>query len=93
MPEKEKSPSEKMAPGSLAAVARGCQCPPVDNRNGRGWPGENGKPSFYLSDKCPLHKVKPAEHEENHPHKPTQDKEEPQDGKEGAGDNREDLQI
>jgi len=46
-----------MAPGSLAAVARGCTCPIPDNRNGRGWPGENGKPVFYLSDKCPIHKA------------------------------------
>jgi hypothetical protein len=58
MPNNEKSPSECLNPGSIAAVGRGCLCPVPDNRNGRGWPGENGKPTFYLSDKCPMHKTK-----------------------------------
>ena len=54
---KEKSPSELLAPGSLAAEAKGCSCPVPDNRNGRGWPGKDGKPVYYLADNCPLHKV------------------------------------
>ena len=56
--DKEKSPSELMTPGSIAAVGSGCTCPVPDNRNGRGWPDENGKAVFYLADNCPMHRPK-----------------------------------
>jgi hypothetical protein len=55
---KEKTPSDIMAPGSMGAVARGCSCPPADNRNGRGWPGEDNKPVYYLAENCPMHRMK-----------------------------------
>jgi len=59
MSKEDNSPSANLNPGSLEAVGRGCLCPEIDNRHGRGWPGENGKPVFYLSDQCPMHKTKP----------------------------------
>ena len=56
--ESDKSPSELLTPGSIAAVGRGCTCPVPDNRNGRGWEDDKGKAVFYLADNCPMHRPK-----------------------------------
>jgi hypothetical protein len=45
-------------PGSPEAVKKGCLCPVMDNRRGRGCgrTGENGDPLFYMDEACPVHR-------------------------------------
>jgi hypothetical protein len=42
-------------PGSVAAVAHGCTCSPILNRDGRGT--LHGDPPYYVSKQCPMHGV------------------------------------
>lgn len=48
-------------PGSDAAVAKGCTCPRMDNRNGEGI----GDGMFWLSPTCPMHSKPIEEDDEN----------------------------
>ena len=43
-------------PGSSEAISHGCRCAVMDNRYGAGipYPGSD-KPSFWISEDCPLH--------------------------------------
>ena len=47
-------------PGSDEAVARGCQCPVLDNAHGRGYlggvKGKEGNLLFVISGNCELHR-------------------------------------
>lgn len=43
-----------MNPGSPEATANGCTCPVMDNANGAGVPGADGK-TFWINGDCPLH--------------------------------------
>ena len=43
-------------PGSDAALAKGCTCPIIDNRHGRGMgQDERGRTVCVMSEDCPLH--------------------------------------
>ena len=44
-------------PGSLAALARGCTCPVLDNGHGRGCgrKDEYGNPLYWIAEGCPVH--------------------------------------
>ena len=43
-------------PGSPEAIARGCLCPRIDNRNGLGaFDDDDGRPLYWTRDDCPLH--------------------------------------
>ena len=42
-------------PGSEAAIGMGCTCAVMDNNHGRGFPYQDGKMSFWISDDCPIH--------------------------------------
>jgi len=45
-------------PGSQEAIDRGCTCPIMDNRWGKGWGvDEDGMPIFVIQDDCPLHNL------------------------------------
>lgn len=46
-----------MSPGSPEAAANGCTCPTMDNANGAGVPGADGK-TFWIDQDCPLHGLK-----------------------------------
>ena len=50
-------------PGSPEAVEQGCTCPVFDNCKGRGcWlTDKDGKPLYYINEKCPLHGAKEGE--------------------------------
>lgn len=41
-------------PGSNEALDAGCLCPVLDNAHGLGWPGRDGKPTFWINPYCPL---------------------------------------
>ena len=43
-----------IAPGSPEAVARGCQCPVLDNARGKG-AGFHGQREYWISEGCPIH--------------------------------------
>ena len=51
---------EKQPPGSLEATKQGCTCPVFDNCKGRGCglTDKDGKPLYYINEKCPLHVAK-----------------------------------
>ena len=44
-------------PGSPEAAEQGCTCPVFDNCKGRGCglTDKDGKPLYYINEKCPLH--------------------------------------
>jgi len=44
-------------PGSLEAWSTGCACPVIDNHRGRGMPGPDGKPQFWINSDCPIHGI------------------------------------
>lgn len=46
---------EELAPGSDAAIDKGCKCPVLDNGHGRGYMGQPG--IFVISDECKLHGI------------------------------------
>ena len=50
-------------PGSPEATEQGCTCPVFDNRKGRGCglTDKDGKPLYYINEKCPLHGAKEGE--------------------------------
>ena len=64
---KHTRPSQMNAtpPGSPEAIEQGCTCPVFDNRKGRGcWlTDKDGKPLYYINEKCPLHVAKEGEKE------------------------------
>lgn len=47
-------------PGSPAAIAQGCTCPRMDNRNGRGayTDRDTGKPMYWYASGCSVHDEK-----------------------------------
>ena len=50
-------------PGSPEATEQGCTCPVFDNCKGRGCglTDKDGKPLYYINEKCPLHVAKEGE--------------------------------
>jgi hypothetical protein len=42
-------------PGSEGAVMRGCTCPVLDNRRGKGLPMHGGTRCFWINEGCPVH--------------------------------------
>ena len=51
----EREPSEKVGkPGSLEAVAMGCECPVLDNNHGGGIE-RRGERVWWISSQCPMH--------------------------------------
>jgi hypothetical protein len=52
-------------PGSPEATEHGCTCPVFDNCKGRGCglTDKDGKPLYYINEKCPLHVAKEGEKE------------------------------
>lgn len=45
-----------MNPGSQEAKAKGCLCPIMDNRWGKGYAiDKDGKPVFVIRTDCPIH--------------------------------------
>lgn len=47
---------KELLPGSNAAISKGCTCPVLDNRHGRGHGvDEKGNKVFVQNDDCPLH--------------------------------------
>ena len=50
-------------PGSRAAVAEGCICPAILNRQGLGTP--HGNPLFYYDTGCPVHRRKAQDSSED----------------------------
>ena len=53
------------SPGSPKATDQGCTCPVFDNCKGRGYgiTDKDGKPLYYINEKCPLHVAKEGEKE------------------------------
>lgn len=45
----------KPNPGSDAAIDLGCNCAVLDNSHGRGRPGRNGEPEFWIAVGCVVH--------------------------------------
>ena len=50
---------DKPSPGSDEAVDKGCTCPVMDNRKGKGAYGD--PPMFWINAECPLHAEKPKD--------------------------------
>lgn len=50
------------APGSDAAIAKGCTCPVLDNAHGRGYMGNPGL--YVMTEGCPLHGTLAAKKED-----------------------------
>ena len=48
--------ANRFPPGSEQAVARGCSCPVVDNKRGKGaYVDGEGNPLFWFSAECSMH--------------------------------------
>lgn len=47
----------KPNPGSAEANEAGCTCPVLDNEHGRGcgFLDEDGNPTFWITELCPIH--------------------------------------
>jgi len=54
--------SDKPAPGSPDALAKGCTCPVLDNGHGRGYMGRPG--IYVMNGDCPLHGAKRSKSDE-----------------------------
>jgi len=52
-PMSDTSPDPK--PGTDEALDAGCRCPVLDNAHGRGRPGPDGEPEWWVNFDCPLH--------------------------------------
>lgn len=48
------------APGSDAAVLKGCTCPVLDNGRGAGRGGDGTKFGWWINEACPVHRRKRA---------------------------------
>lgn len=42
-------------PGSDEAIAKGCECPVIDNAHGKGVMGSGEHRGWWINSQCPLH--------------------------------------
>lgn len=58
---------KRLKPGSEEALKKGCTCPVMDNRHGRGIPSGPISPNgpsvtlYWMSEDCPLHQKELAD--------------------------------